>query len=239
MTWHLYELDGKDGIDLLHRISTHDFRLPQHLPQKEWQAALFLNSSGKIIATFEAKRISENKVYIRIPTSKQDQALKSFLETLETYTFAEKYTLRENGADESTPFSSILERIKNKIPQVDFEYTTDGKTSPLDIGMHYAIADQKGCYPGQEIIEKIVAIGDAPKRLKIVQISAPTDFENQQTLPLAISVGDRVIGHVTSISKNADLGDGHWLGLAILSKTHAKPNMKFTLTNKIEIEVME
>lgn len=42
------------------------------------------------------------------------------------------------------------------------------ESNPLDLGLTGAIADQKGCYPGQEVIEKIIAIGSPAKRLCLV-----------------------------------------------------------------------
>lgn len=40
--------------------------------------------------------------------------------------------------------------------------------NPLELNLRSAIADQKGCYPGQEVIEKIIAIGSPAKRLCLV-----------------------------------------------------------------------
>lgn len=42
------------------------------------------------------------------------------------------------------------------------------ESNPLDLNLVSAIADQKGCYPGQEVIEKITARGSPAKRLCLV-----------------------------------------------------------------------
>ena len=54
-------------------------------------------------------------------------------------------------------------RISAGSPGFGTEITPE--TNPLEIGLAYAIADQKGCYPGQEVIEKIIALGEPAYRL--------------------------------------------------------------------------
>lgn len=49
------------------------------------------------------------------------------------------------------------------------------EANPLEIGLQEAIADQKGCYPGQEVIEKIIALGEPAFRLVRIQSAAPLE----------------------------------------------------------------
>ncbi len=62
-------------------------------------------------------------------------------------------------------------RIHALFPRVDHEIGED--TNPLDIGMREAIADNKGCYPGQEVIEKIISLGSPAKRLALLSGTGP------------------------------------------------------------------
>ena len=125
---------------------------------------------------------------------------------------------------------------------------------PLEIGLRTAIADNKGCYPGQEVIEKIVALGSPAKRL--------VRIEGVGTPPL---VGDRIqaidpsthqagaeIGTITtsstsglsssiasnsspSLEKNTspDNQDPNikFAILALIRKTHAKEGMSVGFLN--------
>ena len=49
------------------------------------------------------------------------------------------------------------ERVLALCPRVDHELVFDA--NPLELGLRAAIADNKGCYPGQEVIEKIISLG--------------------------------------------------------------------------------
>ncbi|MCM0607119.1 MAG: hypothetical protein KA715_13600 [Xanthomonadaceae bacterium] len=57
-------------------------------------------------------------------------------------------------------------RVENGTAWWGIEIQPD--SNPLDLALVSAIADQKGCYPGQEVIEKIIALGSPAKRLCLV-----------------------------------------------------------------------
>jgi folate-binding protein YgfZ len=121
-------------------------------------------------------------------------------------------------------------RIQAVQPAMDSEITESAV--PLEIGLRHAIADNKGCYPGQEVIEKIVALGSPAKRL--------VKIEGQGPLP---RVGDRVhlmdpktqkegteIGTITTIQKTLQ-ADQRFEALALLRKTHAQEGLVVGILN--------
>jgi folate-binding protein YgfZ len=216
MNWQLYQLDGIDGIDLLHRISSNDFR--GKLPA-QFTPSLILNNLGKIEAYFEYQINPSNSdsLLIRIPVSKNHSAEQAFLTQLEKFTFSEKYQL--NKKHEMKGESSTAQRIVNLQAAVDFEFHCDGNTAPLDIGLKNAIADQKGCYPGQEVIEKIIAIGDAAKRLVQLEYCIDESAVAAQNLPILLTDDKgQTVGQITSITKNSQ---NKTFALAVVRKTHA------------------
>jgi folate-binding protein YgfZ len=91
-----------------------------------------------------------------------------------------------------------------------------GETIPAMTGVvAQAVCFTKGCYPGQELVERMDSRGaDAPKRLRIVDVGAD------------VAVGDPVtaddgteIGTITSVSPDGDLAialvkRGHDIGRA-------------------------
>ncbi len=112
-------------------------------------------------------------------------------------------------------------RIASLRPRVDVELRED--SIPLEIGLKAAIADNKGCYPGQEVIEKIVALGSPARRLVLIEGAVP-----------APSPGDRIhgaveshpeVGQVTSVSEEA----GRFRALGVLRKTHAKEGLELKM----------
>ncbi|MGK5086544.1 hypothetical protein WDW86_03220 [Bdellovibrionota bacterium FG-2] len=54
-------------------------------------------------------------------------------------------------------------RIQRMQPRVGMEIT--GETNPLEVNLRHTLSDQKGCYPGQEVIERILTQGTLPRRL--------------------------------------------------------------------------
>jgi len=190
-------LSGKDGIDLLQRITTLDFK--RLLPGTS-QRGLILNPQGKILCYFEVElRTTSDQIEVAFDDS--------FMELLDQYTFGERYKVEklESPAPISTP-DSEKNRILARTPKLGNEFVNNGETNPLEINLDSAIHDQKGCYPGQEVIEKIVAIGSPAKRLCVVKYLGESPPEIH--LPLELDVG-----RLTSFEFP--------YGLAIVRKTHA------------------
>ncbi|MBC7385442.1 MAG: hypothetical protein H7301_04655 [Cryobacterium sp.] len=74
--------------------------------------------------------------------------------------------IRTSHAENSLPEELERDRILNLTPKVNCELLFD--SNPLEIGMRKGIADNKGCYPGQEVIEKIISLGSPAKRLTLL-----------------------------------------------------------------------
>jgi folate-binding protein YgfZ len=92
----------------------------------------------------------------------------------------------------------------------------DENTNPLEVGMRDGIADNKGCYPGQEVIEKIISLGSPAKRLALIEGkgTAPQPGEpirNNAEPPMEV-------GSVTSVLEC----EGSFSALALVKKIHAK-----------------
>jgi len=192
-------LTGKDGIDLLQRITTLDF---QRIPEGKPQPGLILNPQGKILCYFEVEKKS-------IPDQIEVYFQDSFLELLDQYTFGERYKIEKLPHPESTPsIDAELIRIKSRSPKPGNEFTNKGESNPLEVNLNHAIHDQKGCYPGQEVIEKIIAIGSPSKQLCLVKSLNPSS-ENLE-LPM-----DLDFGKLTSFQSG--------YGLAVVRKTHTSP----------------
>ena len=82
----------------------------------------------------------------------------------------------------------------------------------LDLrGLPDAVAENKGCYPGQEIIEKIAAIGSPAKRLVLVNLHGPVSESRTLT-----DEAGTALGEITSVSPHGDTA------LAIVRKTLAR-----------------
>lgn len=127
------------------------------------------------------------------------------------------------GAKDSTTYHQIEQwRIHSARPAVDHELSEN--SNPLEVGLHEAIAGNKGCYPGQEVIEKIISLGSPARRLvKIVgQGPAPSVGEQIRTADAAHAE----VGQVTSVAQTEQ---GFEL-LTLVRKNHAKEGLEVTFS---------
>jgi folate-binding protein YgfZ len=112
-------------------------------------------------------------------------------------------------------------RIEALSPRSGHELTQD--SSPLEAGFDRAIAMNKGCYPGQEVIEKTISLGQPAQRLVRLEGKgeAPalgTAVTNQASPPASV-------GRITSAVKT----DEGFLALAFVRKIHAKEGLEVRL----------
>lgn len=194
-------LTGPDAIDLLHRISTvntHTLNLNEKI------SALFLNPQGKILCFFQITLKSETAAEIEFD--------ENFLEVLDQYTFSEKYSI-ENLPSNSDSSENEKARIESLIPHSGAEFKNNGETNPLEVNLRSAVHDNKGCYPGQEVIEKIISLGSPAKKLCLLSGSTTEALPT----PLFDEASGNEIGTLTSASNGA--------ALAIIKRTHLKENL--------------
>lgn len=79
----------------------------------------------------------------------------------------------------------------------------------LDGPFDHFISRNKGCYPGQEVVEKIYSIGRRPKKMLCCQIDTLASIEAPQSL---LSEGQRV-GKILHIAK---INSQTYMGLAVV-----------------------
>ncbi len=109
-------------------------------------------------------------------------------------------------------------RMQALRPRVNSEITE--AVLPLEIGLRQAIADNKGCYPGQEVIEKIIALGSPPRRL--VRIEGEGNAPRIGDSIYHFSTPSIVLGQITSISKQGN----KYSALGLIKKIHAKEGLE-------------
>ncbi len=112
-------------------------------------------------------------------------------------------------------------RILALYPRVDHEITAEA--NPLEVGLKNSVADNKGCYPGQEVLEKIISLGAPAKRLCLLRGVGPAP-----SIPTAWDSG-----RLTSAVND----DGEFVALAILRKTQALEGQALTLPGGVTAQV--
>ena len=111
-------------------------------------------------------------------------------------------------------------RLQALRPRVDAEITSS--TIPLEAGLADAVAQGKGCYPGQEVIERIVSLGAPARRLVRIEGKGPLPTLGESILNLADPPAE--VGQVTSVAQPEN-GSG-FLALGFVRKIHAKDGLE-------------
>ena len=192
-------LQGHEGLDLLHRISSADIK---RLKLKEKTEGLLLTPTGKIRCWFELERSDSGRALITYAGD--------FVNILDSFTFGERYTLTPVDSGSGESLETEESRILALKPAPGREFTLDGTVNPLEVNLGHAIADQKGCYPGQEVIEKIIALGSPAKRL--------CRISGESALPEApASLSDENGSEAGTITSSSGT-----IGLAVIGRRHLK-----------------
>jgi folate-binding protein YgfZ len=127
-------------------------------------------------------------------------------------------------------------RIQALRPRVGIEI--DDSTMPLEVGLIDAVSQGKGCYPGQEVIERIISMGTPPRRL--------AKLEGTWAPPHTPAAGDLVFSQDTECGKvtSIQLEDNRFTALVLLRKAQAKEGapLKIRLThnsNEVDAQIVQ
>lgn len=114
-------------------------------------------------------------------------------------------------------------RVENGIPLYSVDYTESNiphETQLLDI-----VSFSKGCYVGQEIVERVKSQGQVNRLLTPLALDAQEVPES-----LDVLLGDRVVGSLTSAVFSPQ--QNRILGFAILRREAAAPSAQLTVGGK-------
>ncbi len=112
-------------------------------------------------------------------------------------------------------------RIEAGLPRYDTDI--EEKNIPQETGQFRALSFSKGCYPGQEIVERVRSRGHVNR--KLVGLIAP----GGETLRPGMQAqeGDREIGRITSAAYSP--GAGRWIALGYLRRELAEPGIELSV----------
>jgi len=104
-------------------------------------------------------------------------------------------------------------RIRAGVPRLHLDIDT--RSIPHEVGLIAAAVHlNKGCYRGQETVAKVYNLGKPPRRLVQLLIDGSTNEVPEVGAP--ITFGDKVVGTLTSIVQDYELGP---LGLGVIKRT--------------------
>ncbi|MCC6763718.1 MAG: aminomethyl transferase family protein [Deltaproteobacteria bacterium] len=114
-------------------------------------------------------------------------------------------------------------RIEGGVPRHGRDVLVD--TLALEAPYEAAISFRKGCYLGQEVMERVTARGHVNRRL--VGIEVEGESESVPSPGARLFVGDREVGWVTSAGRSWRLG--RTIGLAYVRRGHFEPGSELAL----------
>jgi folate-binding protein YgfZ len=121
--------------------------------------------------------------------------------------------------------SEVLEtlRIEAGIPRFGAEL--DESVLPAEAGLERAIAIDKGCYMGQEVVERMRSQGQASHRL----VGLVTAGEEPFVPGEALSSGGKSVGEVTSACRSDGIGS---IALAFARRAFAEPGIQLEVAGR-------
>ncbi|MFT6398691.1 MAG: folate-binding protein YgfZ [Bradymonadia bacterium] len=109
----------------------------------------------------------------------------------------------------------IREEVVLGVPRIDRDFFVN-KTVPVEAGLWNGVSLSKGCYLGQEILERLFSLGSASRRLVMFGI------EGAVVAPgTVIRAGEKVAGEVTSCTESA----AGTVGLVYIKRKFADANL--------------
>lgn len=121
-------------------------------------------------------------------------------------------TLLERAAARLDPETYDLVRIETGLPAAGQELIED--FTPLETGLETAIADDKGCYTGQEIIARQITYDKVTQRLCGLRLESEVNTGER------VWAEGRPAGRITSAAQSPRFGA---IALAVLKRAHIEP----------------
>ena len=189
--FQMIQVQGKDAQEFLHRVTAGIIKAGAIGSVKR---GLLLTGQGKIMAQFDLLRMSADQFLLASPVSchaKLYEALDSLLfsESLTLTKFDQVYGISTGASTDPSHAEGVFPNIKWPLavpgfwgtPQIsvpdEWDFHRIGafypwpkldwteNTMALEAGMLTWIDRNKGCYPGQEVVEKSINLGHPPRVL--------------------------------------------------------------------------
>ena len=215
-------LTGADTLALLHRLSTNDLAA---LPRGEWRATLFCDYRGRLLHRAFVAHAGDGAVWLLRDDADGD----SLADFVDRFVFREDVRIENLSGTAppalglSTPLPVATDeraRIEAGLPRHGHEIAE--AFTAYEVGLAHEVHLAKGCYTGQEALQRLVTYDSARRRL--VRVSG----EGSPPLaPAEVTNGEEKAGIVTTAIAE---GTG-WLGLASLRRDRLEGAAPFALAD--------
>ncbi len=245
----VFEIVGPEASDFLHRLSTIHFK---NFKDNDVKYGAFLTGKGTVLSLFTAWKNSHGyTLFFESGGETAIQYLNSmhFAEDLkilksphQLYEYRGTRSISgyiafnwgipgafiqtgdvPSDAKKLNSYEWRMLKATYGIPELGTDITTDHIL--IEGPFEQWVDRNKGCYPGQEVIEKIYTYGRLPKKIFKVK----TTHKTQIKTPIPLSFEDQNIGTLTSVY----VGNTEAFGLATLKKTFTDKFTEFVLDGQV------
>lgn len=169
---------GKDAATLLQGQITADIKKLAFIQQENnHQSGLsaICNRQGRVMAIFWAIKIDDETFHLLMPSCIAEKIQKH----LQIFIFRSKVTINLDSPSEED-LATLPKGFV--IPWITAQNSEEYVAQMLSLDLLEAINFKKGCYTGQEIIERMQYLGKHKRRLALVKAKDPNDLTINATL---------------------------------------------------------
>jgi folate-binding protein YgfZ len=244
-------LEGRDGLDLLHRLST---AFLADLAPGACRAAPFCDFRGRLLHRAIVAATRDGALWLL----RDDAPGGELLAFVDRNVFREQVRAADLGAEWSAGWvqetslanGAIEERdgvpVRARIgqgaivlaptgaplPPVDeaariregrprHGHEIHSNLTPFEVGLAHEVHLAKGCYPGQEALMRLVTYRSVRRRLARIEGESPAPGA-----PSHVRANDAVAGRLTSVAEN---GAGGWVALAAMLHDALAPGVRIEI----------
>ena len=258
--WGVVEISGPDAADYLQRMSTVNMK---KLAQDELVDGAFLTGRGTVVLLGSFIKKSEDRFWFCVSPQQIERALEHleqfhFQEKLEIKNLTSELAVvgvwKDGYGQEIVPRSELettlkkwnqgglsflgmhlyhFFRIQRGTPWLGWEVGDSDLI--LEASMERAVARNKGCYPGQEVVERIFTYGQVNRKLMRVVCELPVLGQLPET-PQEVRDGESVVGKLMSVVQDPEDDRRAW-GLAYIKKGFWEKTEPFFLNSGNPIRI--
>jgi folate-binding protein YgfZ len=195
-------LTGRDALSLLHRISTQALL---DLKPGEERATLFCDFRGRLLHRAVVSVGDDGALSLRSQTPAAELAA-----FLDRHIFRDEVALedRSGGAAPEPSGARELERIRSGAARHGHEIAE--AFNPYEVGLAADVHLDKGCYTGQEALQRLITYSSVRRELARVSGAGAAP-----AVPTEVTRAGEKVGVLTSAAPEET---GGWIGLAVIRK---------------------
>jgi folate-binding protein YgfZ len=205
-------LTGADALALLHRISSNALL---DLPAGQARATLFCDFRGRLLHRAHVLHAQGGAVWLM----RGDAEGASLAAFVDRFVFREDVHVDDRGAEFAWTLDGVAwgeerpehERIAAGLPRAGAEIAEH--CNPYEVNLAHEVHLAKGCYTGQEALQRLVTYDSVRRRL--VGLSGDGDVPAPQEVFAVSAPDDRAAGLLTSA---AEKPDGGGIALAVVRR---------------------